>query len=141
MGVSAPQRLVFIIMQTITNKRLNGLIFTFVLGASIFMLGCSGRSCVRCAPDYTTTINENRVKKIAKDALKKWIEYNPVDSAQIKGAKVVKIECDDIIIHVTLMKDNSTNNQEGIHKAYFHVYLLSENLEVIKVVRGPDEIS
>ncbi len=105
------------------------------------MLGCSGRSCVRCAPDYTTTINENRVKKIAKDALKKWIEYNPVDSAQIKGAKVVKIECDDIIIHVTLMKDNSTNNQEGIHKAYFHVYLLSENLEVIKVVRGPDEIS
>ena len=86
------------------------------------------------------------VKEAALSALEKWATENPTEASQILGASVSEVQHTSDGYHVILMKDLSAyyadgrRMEEGMHLAYFHVFL-DESLNVVKVVRGPDEIS
>ena len=89
---------------------------------------------------------DSQVKAVALSALTKWATENPAEAPQILGATISGVQRDNNGYHVILMKDNSAYypdgrvKEEGQHLAYFHVFL-DEYLNVVKVTRGPDEIS
>ena len=89
---------------------------------------------------------ETQARAAALAALAQWATDNPTDAHQIIGASVSEVQHTSDGYHVTLMKDLSSYyadgriKEEGMHLAYFHVFL-DDNLSVVKVTRGPDEIS
>jgi hypothetical protein len=89
---------------------------------------------------------ETQAKAAALAALAQWATDNPTDAPQVIGATVSEVQHTSDGYHVILMKDLSSYyadgriKEEGMHLAYFHVFL-DENLNVVKVARGPDEIS
>ena len=85
------------------------------------------------------TIDESKAGFIASAALSDWLKENPEDADQIEGASVSDISTEGKLIHVTLKKEVS-RGENYFHDAYFHVYL-NWQYQVVKVVRGPDEIS
>ena len=86
------------------------------------------------------TVNEDKATATATLALSDWLEKNPDNARQIEGATVSAISTEGKLIHVTLKKEVSRGTITGSHNAFFHVYL-SWKYEVVRVVRGPDEIS
>ena len=98
------------------------------------------------APATAPDDGDLHVKAAALAALSKWATENPTEAPQILGASVTEVQHDSNGYHVILMKDNSAHYpdgrvmEEGMHLAYFHVYL-DQSLNVVKVIRGPDEIS
>ena len=85
-------------------------------------------------------VDQSVVIAKAETVLDKWVRENPVDAEQIEGASVVAVKMQDGEIYVMMMKDNSAGDLVGMHRAFFHIYL-DEKLNVIRVQRGPDEIS
>ena len=91
-------------------------------------------------------LNGEKAKAIAITELEKWVSKNTLDANQIKGATFQSLSVENSIIHVTLFKDVSIKNENGIiqnegtHFSYFHVYL-NLKYDVLSVKRGPDELS
>ncbi|PCJ51361.1 MAG: hypothetical protein COA79_26520 [Planctomycetota bacterium] len=91
-------------------------------------------------------LNTEKAKGIAIAELQKWVSKNPIDAHQIQGASFKSVSIENKIIHITLFKDVSIKNangvtqSEGMHLSYFHVYL-NFNYEVQSVRRGPDLLS
>jgi len=110
-----------------------------------FRCATRGNESYRGTPSLHPDV-ESRAKEIAIRELEKWVKGAVADSEQIAGATVSTVTNEGTVIHVIMMKDVSARNKdgrglpEGMHKAYFHVFL-DQNLSVVKVERGPDEVS
>lgn len=116
-------------------------------------LGCSKSGtttseappAVQGTPSLTRDL-KSKAKEIAIRELEKWVKGTVVDSEQIAGATVSTVTKEGNLIHITMMKDVSARDNdgrvqpEGMHKVYFHVFL-DQNFRVVKVERGPDEMS
>jgi hypothetical protein len=117
-----------------------------VLVVALTAVGCGVRDAMdlsegspagNVAPEISGT---DRVEGVAMEALARWVEANPTDSHQIKRAQFYALKVEGDVYHVILAQDNSLSVDEGIHVAYFHVYV-DRKLRVVQVVRGPDEVS
>lgn len=133
------------------------IIILILLFVAISVLGCC-QSCTSTheAPPAAAKVGQGthslppdievRAKEIATRELDKWVKGASTDAEQIGGATVSAIKEEGNLIHVIMMKDVSARDKngrvlpEGMHKAYFHVFL-DTMLRVVKVERGPDEIS
>ncbi|MCH2124119.1 MAG: hypothetical protein MK165_04970 [Pirellulaceae bacterium] len=88
-------------------------------------------------------IDKQQVGSRAEAALAEWIQENPLDADQIEAASVREISWETNLIHVVLENDASEIDgqgrlqPDGMHRAYFHVYLTAD-YRVVRVVRGPD---
>ena len=99
-----------------------------------------------CGCGVRGQIDEQQAASRAEDALAKWVQENPRDAYQIEGASVTAITWEGHLIHVVLEHDASETDEQGrllpdgMHRAYFHVYLTAD-YRVVRVVRGPDMVA
>ena len=101
---------------------------------------------VNLTPERLPEVDDARAVDAALAALEDCVRKNPVDSNQIAGAGACSVQLEEDLIHVVLVKDISYRDAQGrvapagMHIAYFHVYLNAQ-YEIVKTVRGPDEVS
>ena len=96
-----------------------------------------------CGCEVRGQIDKQQAASRAEAALAMWIQENPLDAYQIEGASVTEISWEANLIHVVLENDASETDEQGrlhpdgMHIAYFHVYLTAD-YRVVRGVRGPD---
>lgn len=101
-----------------------------------------------CLSGVPSKVDETKASSVAQQALADWVaeNKNSQDINQIQGATLDSISVEGNLIHVVLVNDKSAVDAngnrlgEGMHMAYFHVYL-NFSYQVVKVVRGPDALS
>ena len=133
------------------NANLYSALFLLILMISACATAPANAETIQPANAAATPINQPddmdaQAKAAALAALAQWATDNPTDAPQVIGASVSEVQHTSDGYHVILMKNLSSYyadgriKEEGMHLAYIHVFL-DENLNVVKVVRGPDKIS
>ena len=100
-----------------------------ILPLLFILLGCGER-----------VASESEIYTLALSEFSIWVQNNPNENEQVEGSEIIKIERTDNGWHVIFEKVRFKGMPEGESHHFLHMYF-EENGDLMRIVRGPDEVS